>query len=102
MRTEILVYVMFPISFLGKLLIATRHFVNINISYFNSFSLFIFKYWPVYMTEVNLNANNYFDIYSITSKFHMCMYDRMKYIYVQNQPSIHYSCLWKAVHSRTF
>ena len=33
------------------------------------------------MTEATLNANNYFDICLIPSKFHMCMYDRMKNIY---------------------
>ena len=36
------------------------------------------------MTEVTLNANNFIDICSIRSKFHMCMYDRMKNIYAQN------------------
>ena len=37
------------------------------------------------MTEATLNANNYIDICSIPSKFHMCMYERMKNIYAQNQ-----------------
>ena len=64
--------------------------------------LFIFKYWPVYMTEATLNANNYIDICSIPSKFHICMYERMKNIYAQNQSSIHCPCVWKAVHNRTF
>ena len=54
------------------------------------------------MTEATLNANDYFDICSIPSKFHMCMYDRMKNIYAQNQSSIQCSCVWKAVHNRTF
>ena len=35
------------------------------------------------MTEATLNVNNYIDICSTPSKFHMCMYDRMK-IYAQN------------------
>ena len=30
------------------------------------------------MTEVFLKANNFIDICSIPSKFHICMYDRMK------------------------
>ena len=50
------------------------------------------------MTE----ANNYIDICSIPSKFHMCMYERMKNIYVQNQSSIHCLCVWKAIYNRTF
>ena len=54
------------------------------------------------MTETTLNANNYIDICSIPSKFKMCMHERMKNIYAQNQPSIHFSCLWKSVHNRTF
>ena len=37
------------------------------------------------MTEATINANNYFDSSSIPSKFHLCMYDRMKNIYAQNQ-----------------
>ena len=28
------------------------------------------------MTEATLNANNYIDICSIPSKFHMCMYEK--------------------------
>ena len=32
------------------------------------------------MTEATLNANDYIDIFSIPSKFFMCMYDRMKNI----------------------
>ena len=32
------------------------------------------------MTEATLNANNYIDSYSIPSKFHMCMYEKMKNI----------------------
>ena len=63
---------------------------------------FIFKYKPVYMTEATLNANNYIDICSIPSKFHMCMYERMKNIYAKNQSSIHCPCAWKAVRNRTF
>ena len=39
----------------------------------------------MYTTEATLNANNYIDICSIPSKFNMCMYDRMKNIYAQNQ-----------------
>ena len=93
---------MFPIPFWGKFFIATRLFVKINISYFNAFSPFIFKYRPVYMTDATLNANFYFDICSIPSKFHMCMYDRMKNIFAQNQSSIQCSYVWKAVHNRTF
>ena len=85
-----------------KLFIATRLFVKINISYLNAFSLFIFKYRPFYITEATLNANNYIDICSIPSKFHMCMYDRLKNIYAQNQSSKHCSCVKKAVHNRTF
>ena len=54
------------------------------------------------MTETTLNVNNYIDICSIPSKFHMCMYERMKNIYAQNQSSIHCPCVWKAVHNRTF
>ena len=54
------------------------------------------------MTEVTLKANNFIDICSIPSKFHMCMNDRMNNIYAQNQSSIHCSCVWKAVHNRTF
>ena len=54
------------------------------------------------MTEATLNANNYIAICSIPSKFHMCMYERMKNIYAQNQSSIHCPCVWKAVHNRTF
>ena len=54
------------------------------------------------MTEATLNANNYIDICSIPSKFHMCMYERMKNIYAQNQSSIHFSCVWKALNNRTF
>ena len=34
------------------------------------------------MTEANLNANNYYDICSIPSKFYMLKHDRMKNIYV--------------------
>ena len=45
---------------------------------------------------------NYIDICSIPSKFHMCMYERMKNIYAQNQSNIHCHCVWKAVHNRTF
>ena len=30
------------------------------------------------MTEVTMNANNNVDVFSIPSKFHMCVYDRMK------------------------
>ena len=41
-----------------KLFIATR-LMNINIFYFNVFSLFNFKYRSVYMTMTTLNANNY-------------------------------------------
>ena len=48
-------------------------FVKINISYFNAFSLFIFEYRPVYMTDATLNAYNFIDICSIPLKFHMCM-----------------------------
>ena len=66
-------------------------FVKINISYFKTFSLFIFKYRPVYMTEVTLNVNNYIDICSLLSKFHMCLYDNMKNIHVQNHLIIHCS-----------
>ena len=33
-------------------------------------------------------TNNYIDICLIHSKYHMCMYDRMKNIYAQNQSSI--------------
>ena len=33
------------------------------------------------MTEATLNANNYIDIWSIPSKFHMCVYERMQNIY---------------------
>ena len=54
------------------------------------------------MTEATLNANNYIDICSIPSKIHMCIFDRMKNIYAQNQSSIHSSCVWKAVYNRTF
>ena len=54
------------------------------------------------MTEATLNANNYIDICSIPSKFRMCMYERMKNIYAQNQLSIHCPYVWKAVHNRTF
>ena len=54
------------------------------------------------MTEATLNANNYIDICSIPSKLHTCIYDRMKNIYAQNQSSIQRSCVWKAVHNRTF
>ena len=32
------------------------------------------------MTDATLNANNYIDICSIPSKFHMCMYYRMKIV----------------------
>ena len=51
---------------------------------------------------ITLNANNYIDICSIPSKFHMYMYERMKNIYTQNQSSIHWPCVWKVVHNRTF
>ena len=54
------------------------------------------------MTEATLNANNYIDICSIPSKFHMCMYEKMKNIYAQKQSSIHCPCVWKAVHNKTF
>ena len=54
------------------------------------------------MTEATLNANNYIEICSMPSKFHMCMYERMKNIYAQNQSSIHCPCVWKAVYNRTF
>ena len=91
-----------PSLFGGKLFIATLLFVKINISEFNAFPLFIFKYRPVYMTEATLNPNNYIDICSIPSKFHMCMCDRMKNIYARNQSSIYCPCVWKAVHNRTF
>ena len=30
------------------------------------------------MTEATLNANNYIDICSIPSKFHMCMYEEWR------------------------
>ena len=43
------------------------------------------------MTEVTLKANIFIDICSIPSKFHVCMHDRMKNIYAQNQSSIHCS-----------
>ena len=33
------------------------------------------------MTGATLNANNYIDICSISSKFHMGMYERIKNIY---------------------
>ena len=69
---------------------------------FQRFPVFIFKYKPVHMTEVNLKANNFIDICSIPSKFHMCRYDRMKNICAQNQSSIHCSCVWKAVHNISF
>ena len=92
-----------PHPFLG---IKTFHrnttFVKINISLFNAFPLFIFKYRPVYMTEATLNANNFIDICSIPSKLHMCKYERMKNIYAQNESSIHCLCVWKAVHNKTF
>ena len=91
-----------PSLFWGKLGIATLLFVKINISKFNAFPLFTFKYRPVYMTEATLNANNYIDICLIPSKFYICMYERMKNIYAQNQSSIHCPCVWKAVHNRTF
>ena len=45
------------------------------------------------MTEVTLKANNFIDICSIPSKFHMCMLDRMTNIYAQNQSSIYCSRL---------
>ena len=67
-----------------------------------TFSPFILKHRPVHMTEVTSKTNNFIDICSILSKFHMCMYDTMKNIYAQNQSSIHCSCVWKAVHNRTF
>ena len=35
------------------------------------------------MTEATLNANNFIDIWSIPSKFPMCMYDRIKNVYAQ-------------------
>ena len=35
------------------------------------------------MTEATLNSNNYVDICSIPSKFHMCMYARMTNINAQ-------------------
>ena len=54
------------------------------------------------MTEATLNANNYIDIRWIPSKFHMCMYERMKNMYAQNQSSMHCPRVWKAVHNRTF
>ena len=54
------------------------------------------------MTEATLNANNFVDICSIPLKLHMCMYDRMKNVYAQNQSSIHCCIVWKAVHNRTF
>ena len=37
------------------------------------------------MTEVILKANNFINICSFPSKFHMYMYDRTKNIYAQNQ-----------------
>ena len=37
------------------------------------------------MTEATLNANNYIDICSIPSKYHMLIYERMKNIKAQNQ-----------------
>ena len=43
------------------------------------------------MTEATLIANNYIDICSNPSKFHMCMYDRMTNIYAQNRSMIHCS-----------
>ena len=69
---------------------------------FQHFPPFIFKYRPVHKTDVTLKAKNFIDICSIPSKFYMCMYDRMKNIYAQNQSSIHCSCVQKAVHNRTF
>ena len=54
------------------------------------------------MTEATLNANNFIDICSILSKFHMCMYEGMKNIYAQNESSIHCPCVLKATHNRTF
>ena len=34
------------------------------------------------MNEATLNANNYIDIFSNPSKFHMCIFDRTKNIYM--------------------
>ena len=86
----------------GKLFIARRLFGENQHFLFQRFPPFIFKYRAVHMTEVTLKANNFIDICSIPSKFHMCMYDRMKNIYAQNQTGIYCSGVWKAVHNRTF
>ena len=53
------------------------------------------------MTEAALKSFNFIGICSIPSKFQMCMYERMKNVYAQNQSSIHCSCVWKVVHNRT-
>ena len=85
----------------GKLFIATRLFVKINFSYFNAFSLSSSNRGQC-MTEAPLNANNFMDICSNPSNFHMCMYVRMKNIYAHNLSCKHCFCVWKVVHNRTF
>ena len=76
--------------------------VKINISYFNVFPHFIFKYRQVYMTEATLNDDNNIDICSIYSKFYIHMYDSIIYIYAKKRSNMHCYCVWKAVHNITF
>ena len=72
--------------------------MKINISLIHAFSFYLFQYIypnrPMYITEANFNANIYINIRSIPSKFQMCMHDRMKNIYAQNQSAIHSSYVW--------
>ena len=89
-----------PIHFFGQLFHRNMTFNENWHLLFRCLFLFTWKYRPVNMTEATLNVNNYMyiDICSISAKFHMCMYDKNKNDYAQNQSNIHCSC----VHNRTF
>ena len=65
-----------PHLFLGQTFYRNATFCENLHFLFQRFPLFIFKYRPVYMTEATLNANNYINICSIPSIYHMYMYDR--------------------------
>ena len=75
--------------------------ITFKVSYFNAFSHFIFKYMQLYMTEANLNANNYFVFVRFFPIFTcVCMIE--KNIYALYQWGIPCPCAWNTVHNRTF
>ena len=74
-------------------------YLKTNTYYFNAVLLFIWKYWPVYMTEINLSVSYNVCICSIPS---MWLYVRTKNMYSQNKWSILSSCVCETVHNRTF